>query len=265
MHTDSFFSQGHTHTVCQDYALSGFDSAAQPFAIVADGCSSSPNSDVGARLLAHAAQQYLRKENAFCPPNVLRQARLVAAALDIPNRCLDSTLGVIRASTSLFEVWLAGDGNIAATRHDGSIDQIHISYPDDHPAYLSYTDDPSRLGAYMHRNPKRNVLWRRSNNSSHQYSEYLRPDSYIYAVTFCRRLFQNVTIMSDGLQSFRSATGLIAKDHELASELLAFRSHKGQFVTRRARRMLKRHQERGLRPLDDFSAATICGCTGAIT
>lgn len=49
--TDSFFHQGTTHAVCQDYAMHGGN-----FAIVSDGCSSVLDSDIGARIIAKVSQ-----------------------------------------------------------------------------------------------------------------------------------------------------------------------------------------------------------------
>jgi hypothetical protein len=53
-HTDSFFSIGDTHEICQDYALAGTTASGIPYAIVCDGCSgSSGHVDFGARLVAN--------------------------------------------------------------------------------------------------------------------------------------------------------------------------------------------------------------------
>ncbi len=53
MNTDCFYSIGHSHKVCEDYALSGTIGDTLAYAVVCDGCSSSKQVDVGARLLAH--------------------------------------------------------------------------------------------------------------------------------------------------------------------------------------------------------------------
>lgn len=263
MHADAFFSQGSGHAVCQDYALSGNDSAGRPFAIVADGCSSSPQSDVGARLLAHAAATMLQRGGDFCPARTLTKAGVVANSLGLPERCLDSTLSVLRLRASHFEAWLIGDGSLAALRHDGGVEQLRIAYQDNHPAYLSYLSKPARLASYLARQPQRQIVWQSDKHQDHRFCEALSEDRYVFKLRLCRDLFTSVTLMSDGLQTFRAADGKTLDDQTLAAELLSFRSHRGQFVTRRARRMLQRHRQQGTRPFDDFAAATVCGCQGA--
>ena len=65
MNADSVFNIGATHAVCQDYVIarSGettFGSPnAGPYIILSDGCSSSPDTDMGARLLVKAMDQTL--------------------------------------------------------------------------------------------------------------------------------------------------------------------------------------------------------------
>ncbi|MFN2514557.1 MAG: protein phosphatase 2C domain-containing protein, partial [Pyrinomonadaceae bacterium] len=69
MNVDSAFIIGATHAVCQDYAVAGNglpthqardeNSPAAPYLILSDGCSSSPDTDIGARLLVKAAEQIL--------------------------------------------------------------------------------------------------------------------------------------------------------------------------------------------------------------
>lgn len=57
MNTDSVYQIGSTHKVCEDYALS-FSSDKTGIACIADGCSSSKDTDFGARLIL---QTYLEK------------------------------------------------------------------------------------------------------------------------------------------------------------------------------------------------------------
>ena len=70
MNADSAFRMGSTHAVCQDYAVASAWTAAahtdgaapppRPYIILSDGCSSTPDTDVGARLLVKAAEPLLR-------------------------------------------------------------------------------------------------------------------------------------------------------------------------------------------------------------
>ena len=58
MFADCAFAAGRGHDVCQDYAAAG-GGADEPYAILADGCSTSPDTDVGARLLVKCIERPL--------------------------------------------------------------------------------------------------------------------------------------------------------------------------------------------------------------
>ena len=51
--TDTFIEIGSQHKVCEDYII-----AKDNYIILADGCSRSENSDMGARILCYMAQQF---------------------------------------------------------------------------------------------------------------------------------------------------------------------------------------------------------------
>ena len=61
-HTDSFFTIGDTHEICQDYALAGTTKNGIPYAIVCDGCSGATGQvDFGARIVAHGLVQCIEE------------------------------------------------------------------------------------------------------------------------------------------------------------------------------------------------------------
>src|SRR6185295_18680312 len=89
MNTDAAINIGSTHSVCQDYAI-----ARNGYVVLADGCSSSPDTDIGARLLVKALDQRLgtptdieelHRESA-------RTALGWAAMLGLPDQAVDATL-----------------------------------------------------------------------------------------------------------------------------------------------------------------------------
>src|SRR6476659_1428102 len=56
MNADATINIGATHALCQDYVI-----AKDRHVILSDGCSSSPDTDIGARLLVKALEQNLSK------------------------------------------------------------------------------------------------------------------------------------------------------------------------------------------------------------
>jgi hypothetical protein len=156
IHADAAFRGGVWHAdeglPGQDYAMAF--SSPLPFAVIADGCSQSGGSDVGARIIALAAARQLRGRFASCRMDRLR-ARILAAAsqarrvLDIGPEALDATLGVVQsAEDGGVRTMLFGDGVIAARHRDG-IDVTIMDWAGNMPGYLSYLLAPDRLAAFL--------------------------------------------------------------------------------------------------------------------
>ena len=127
---DAHFSIGKSHRVCEDYARAGILPADRPFAIVSDGCSSSPDTDFGSRLLTVTAQErILHDKDHYAPRGVVWQASSMARALLLPPHCLDATLLTIhQLSSGVFRVYAVGDGAVAARRRDGTVDIWRIQF-----------------------------------------------------------------------------------------------------------------------------------------
>ena len=162
MNSDSAFYIGSTHDVCQDFSLSGKLSENNVlYSIVADGCSSSPYSSVGARILSFSAQKELNKiyrNNArffdFQEDICIERSRSSIASLNIPIECLDSTL--ITACSEKYEtnIDMKGDGVAAIGLLNGDILIISVDFSSGYPYYMNY------LPSYS----KRYNIWAEANN-----------------------------------------------------------------------------------------------------
>jgi len=102
LHTDWFITTGSTHDICQDYVLTG-KYGDYAYGIVADGCSSSPRSEIGAKLLCLSAEALIREQQprtlfSLSPVEfgnlVITRARLIRSAIGAPCS-LDATLGIV--------------------------------------------------------------------------------------------------------------------------------------------------------------------------
>ena len=145
MNTDCAYYIGTTHEVCQDYALAGKSSIA-----VSDGCSGSPNSDIGSRVLSITAMNKmveLDSLNNFDEKECILLARPAIKMLNIPNECLDATLlGAVLYENVLekfytLEAMCYGDGVIAIKTIDEEITIINCTYIDNYPFYINYMYD----------------------------------------------------------------------------------------------------------------------------
>jgi len=150
MNIDSFLKIGHSHTMCQDYIISG--TSPMPYIILADGCSSAKNSDIGARLLCHSALSmltslYNSKNNNMLDIgwSIFGNTVIVDAKLTLHNsfpsldtECLDATLIVAYKTKGVYKIVMYGDGHIYVTNKDNSVAYHKISFEPNAPSYLRY-------------------------------------------------------------------------------------------------------------------------------
>ncbi len=59
MSSDSFFTIGKSHDICEDYACNGVFNDEIAYVIVCDGCSSSTHTDFGSRILSKSIEKNL--------------------------------------------------------------------------------------------------------------------------------------------------------------------------------------------------------------
>lgn len=124
MITDSFFQQGVTHEVCEDYAL-----ANDSFVALSDGCSNGGgpriDSDWGARLFCKSAEQYqafLRDQGFstyFCQICMGVKAQIKHFPT-LSKDCLTATLLTLVGTKNYFKGLVCGDGAIGARKKDGT-------------------------------------------------------------------------------------------------------------------------------------------------
>lgn len=246
MHVDAHFAGGRGHPVCQDYAL-----ACPGAAVVCDGCSTAEHSDVGARLLAHAA---LRPGAALGDPSWLAGVQAASRLLGLPEASLDATCILARARAQAIVVTMLGDGVVAARRvDDGRLSVIEVDFERAAPPYPSYRLCPRRSAAYLEAGlgtPRVRAP-----------QDAPAPAAEAGALTwvFPRDQFSAVFIGSDGLAAFRRDDRSLVPTATVIEGLSRFPSHRGAFVTRRLRRFLAKQAPRaGMHPEDDVALAALC-------
>jgi len=249
---------GRTHAVCQDYAAAGSLGPAAAYALVSDGCSSSADTDVGARLLARSAIRSLAEHGRLELASTLRRAALAARALGLPTTSLDATLLVAVAAPDRLRATCLGDGVIAARHRDGQIESWEVRFSGNAPGYPSYALDPARHARWRERHGMRTVIHRRGvrvvnlreERVSSELSMTLDLDSHDLDL---------LVLLSDGATSFGTTTGGPQPTlDEILTELLAVKTTTGAFLERRCRRFLgKTCSRRGWRHDDDLAVAAI--------
>lgn len=236
MERDSMYVMGHGHRVCQDYTLSGND-----FVVLSDGCSSSPDSDLGARYLCHAAgHRDSLYQGSFDSGWVIRRAARAAATLGNSMSSLDATLLVATADENGFvRCYAAGDGVIAVRMRGG---ELRVWEIDDGPApaYLSYRLSPGRMERYWQEwGTTRTIRYSRDGQVRREFELSIR-QSYLFQLSFPIASIEAVFLMSDGVKSFSDGDKRPVQMGDVVEEICALRSLRGEFVRRRLGRFLKR-------------------------
>lgn len=227
MITDSFFQQGQSHEVCEDYAIHG-----DKYVIISDGCSNGGgprmHTDWGARILCKAAEQHLKvlchgpdTKNIKMEEKLRQFYALVAntaktqlkAFEKMSIECLTATLIVLNRSWDTVTATMMGDGVIGAKRKDG---QWEVAVYDADPLgckkgcfYLKYMLNNNWYKNYMDvfgGNFTVTVyigdIFKPETMTVRTDKEVLRETSPWFDVTFTMDEYEMVFAASDGLTSF---------------------------------------------------------------
>jgi hypothetical protein len=274
INADWFFAIGKTHNVCEDYAYAeGGPEAA--VAVLSDGCSGSPDTDFGSRLLVRATAERLWDDGTeFDALKAIYQASGMAKQIGLQEFSLDATIicaKSIKQPSGIFcNVWAQGDGVIAVRKKDGSYIITEIYYDSGMPAYLSYLLNKSRKERYEKETQSKEVF---------QESASYDSDWNLQNRVVCPgKIFQLqeplftygpdddidlIALISDGVKSFQkkhSETRILeAVPHiEVLQQVLALKGRKGEFLKRRCGNFLTKFcVQHGWQHGDDFSAVAI--------
>ncbi len=268
MHADHFFSIGHTHQLCQDYALSGCLNG-DAYAIVCDGCSGSVGVDIGARLLALSARDnmHMTKEPSASAFGIACIAKAYEA-LNVFNtfhvRALDSTLIMALATSNTARVIAFGDGVIVhKSPAERSITMYHIDYsghaknePDTKvsaPFYLSY-----KLGLAESAYDSKFVTVKKvTRHTDAGVTHTLTPLKEPTDLLLWTLPGDTISIMSDGVNSFKGPDGLPLDYTDIVKEFVGFKQISGTFVQRRMNAYARFYAKNGITHDDDISIAAI--------
>lgn len=281
MNTNAYFEIAAHYQVCEDYAISGtYQDMA--YAIVCDGCSSSENSDVGARLMAHIAKgviMYLKDRNLLGSPEfvnhfkelIVRKGIEVKNSLGLSTDAFDATLLVHIAFDSKILSIAWGDGYIMYKTKDSKHLVYDISFSTGAPYYLSYEMSTSKKQKYMDEfgegtitiknmtlSAEGAVEWERSITNP-IIAESLYKEAYASMISFA-------TVSSDGLGTYQDNPKGIKEDGtekrkykaiEIIPQMMAYKTIAGEFVIRRMHRMKTDMAKANIIHFDDISCASI--------
>ena len=261
MNADSCFLIGKMHEVCEDYVICSQTGNGRLVTVLSDGCSSSRFSDIGARILVHSALYFLlRESDSFITDYnkmgeaIITQCYRSIAGLALPESCLDATL--LFAIDLGNEVYVAcyGDGIIMASGSFGTF--FHqVTFNQSMPYYLSY---------WFNEEGKKRYKENQEMDSQQRFFSHFESNGTFEKVAYDDPFFLYlpkeswVGISSDGMSSFRSIhDGSSLTILEVLMEASLFKNHKGFFVKRRMKRLIKDYALRGCYNYDDISLGVL--------
>jgi len=254
---DSAFFIGSTHHVNQDYAISGVKNNI-PYCIVSDGCSSSENTDFGSRLLSLACVNYIDKieHNILFSNLIINTAEISRKNIGINPSSLDATLLVAAIVNGILYIRAYGDGVIFIKRKYDKDLLIKISYKQNAPYYLSYLLNKERSKEYV------NVIGSTIAIVNENEKE-LHFDPW-YNASFTADSIDSCTLFSDGVDSFKQTitteTNISTKPiqlEEVINNFVNYNSTNGEFVKRKASKVIKTLKANNIVNYDDLSIGTI--------
>jgi len=270
LRADSFLVKGYSHAICEDYILHGNYSRG-PYVILSDGCSSVPNTDVGARIICYAAQKYLHEagKELIMPSRhdmvskIMNRALISCEMLGIDKECLHATLLMMWGDGCGIQVHGWGDGACVIQYDDGTFEYLEVAFPNEMPKYPLYHVMPELERAYKQAAGESPTILSFDLKKKHgvldgYFDNGLREHIVLDKVS----TIKSISIMSDGITSFKDQVDL-TKDVEdpkaRAMELLQFKNTTGLFLQRRVNKMLKRWRRHDdpLDHYDDLSIGTI--------
>jgi len=270
---DSAFSIGAMHQICEDYAITGMYPL--PYLIICDGCSGSPQTDVGARILAHAAANTLGV--LYASPEVndqvvgyeefgletIQRAARATQRLHLHLHCLDATLIVCFVVKDTVIIYMYGDGVVVIKQRElNALLSFETQYDNNRPFYLSYRLNEGRYNEYYstivgeengikNKQEISNVIGEPLDaNVRVAFNEPWQTSMPIEEVEF-------IAIGSDGITQMTNKAGIFQYTPDEIQQLCAFKVTKGQFVKRRLKRFLETRKRQEITNRDDISLAVL--------
>lgn len=272
MNSDCSFFIGKDHKICQDFGVAQ-NVKETSYVIIADGCSSSPDTDIGARFLAKAGESFIYQIQVGPDPlsslerfhqQTAHFASLGTKVLKLDQSCLDATMLTIKANDQGFVATCYGDGVLALVRKDGKLEIHSVDFVEGYPLYISYTLDALRMKRFENQKTNFKEVTRimipdpdhkvRVEHSKYTIEYHFgTADEYLFAA-----------VLSDGVHTF-SEMADAESDRvvrhvpmpEVVSLILAFKSTAGDFVHRRMQAFYKICAARHWQHSDDLSVGVV--------
>lgn len=270
METDSYYEIGSSHIYCQDYARTGkikIGNSDCSFIVVSDGCSSSKDSDLGARFWAQKfpeiAQHLAIHEDIDSPIEQIFLDNLKAISNSPLDESFDATIvgALYDSQTDILYTAIVGDGKIIYHNPEFILVES-MNFASNAPYYPTYHLDPDRAKGYEASFGKEyGILSRKvySESSDAEFSnEYKLKGRISKFQNFSLSNYTGVSVTTDGLDTFykKEDKSAISFDRIL-KEVTSFKMLQGKFVERRMLGFKKFCRQNGIEHYDDIAVASM--------
>jgi hypothetical protein len=262
-HADGYFAIGKSHKVCQDYVRFGTLPNGRAYTIVSDGCSSSKDTDIGARLLVLTTEAFIVENlvgyDGLNFGAIITQARIHSDRLGLDRTCLDATLMIAVETENDILVYKMGDGVIATRWRGGSLSYWYNEFTSGAPYYPNYLCDQPRHESYM-ANADQPIVYTtgfadRSTKMPLPLEHYI--NNICVPIVMSKDVIDLVVLMTDGALSFRNDLESVAVSN-IVRQIVDVKVPTGEFMVRRAKRFLGNYcKDKGWHHDDDFGVGAI--------
>lgn len=277
INADSYYEIGSGHTFNQDYADSGFFDAGGSryyYAVVADGCSGSKDSDIGARILAKtfaiAAKAAFSGVSSFSVQENIQNALIERIELGIEgvsSEAFDATVvGIVYdQKNDTLHQFMWGDGHIMLARAGSPSQVTSVKYDSNAPFYLSYKTDVGREILYeQHFGEAYGTLSRLLVVEDKHVVDVIEAKQYkvrnfYEVIPKASTIMDFAMVMTDGVDTYHHKTDVNkpAPMHNIFNQYALYKNTHGEFVKRRMLKVKQFVEKEGWQHFDDISVATI--------
>lgn len=264
MNTDTFLEIGSHHKICEDYIIQDRGHLINPkyeipFIVLSDGCSTSPNTEMGSRILCHLAKQYLKFRTDY-PINyekmglwVIHNAELVARQMGLHPQCLNATLIVAYQYDGKIFTHFYGDGCVIVKHKNLGVVVHIVEYGQNAPYYLAYQLNEKDHDVYDKLNLDKTITSIYEDGTTKIVERAYDVETVL---TSPDDTIELLLIASDGLQTFIKKEGSTIEKFavsDIINTCIDFKTTEGSFLKRRMKKQMKVYADEGINHYDDLS------------
>jgi len=258
---DDYYVIGDGHTYVEDYTWSGMILGKFPCVILSDGCSSSDDTDIGARIMVRAMKETL-EESLRVPFNydsIMMEFRSyyksMGRALFLPDSALDATILVAVIIDGVVHTIQYGDGYIVH-KHPSKTIMDYYQYPFNAPFYHHYTSNYAYEQTYLLNFGCTPMIASGGDETVVNHVKNAGSHHCVYYINEYEVGTHTISLMSDGVDTFFQGNDRIELDTVL-DDIINFKNTNGEFVKRKLKMYLHKNAKNNIQHYDDISLATI--------